>query len=317
MSTNDFDIIRQALAWCREDRAVALATVMQTWGSAPRRVGAHMAITSEGMFVGSVSGGCIEGRVISAARELLETDAPEWGRLLEFGISNEQAWDVGLACGGRIEIWLEKILPDCLALVCRSIQQRQGCALYMGSDPMKAAVFVAHPHTHKTLPPQPEESSGLLRVYPPRRRLFIVGAVHIAQALIALLEILPFEIVLIDPRGIFLQPERWGSIERTDLYPDEYFEKIALCKRDAVVVLSHDPKIDDPALLSAVRSEVFYIGALGSRKTHAARCSRLYEQGCSQEQLQRINGPIGLDIGAKTPAEIAVAILAQIIATQD
>lgn len=152
-----------------------------------------------------------------------------------------------------------------------------------------------------------------LRPYAPALRMVVIGAVHITAALVTMARTAGFEVVLIDPRRGFARPERWPGLEVYDEYPDDVLEQLGLDARTAVVALTHDPKIDDPGLLAALSSEVFYVGALGSRRTHAARCARLAECGCTPEQLARIHGPIGLDIRAATPAEIAVAILAEVV----
>ena len=152
-----------------------------------------------------------------------------------------------------------------------------------------------------------------LRPYAPALRMVVIGAVHITAALVTMARTAGFEVVLIDPRRGFARPERWPGLDVYDEYPDDVLEQVGLDARTAVVALTHDPKIDDPGLLAALASEVFYIGALGSRRTHAARCARLEERGCTPEQLTRIHGPIGLDIRAATPAEIAVAILAEVV----
>ena len=310
-AVSDFGVLNKALEWTRAGKDVVVATVIQAWGSAPRKPGAHMAITTKRIFWGSVSGGCIEGNIISAAQDILLGGK---ARLMDFGVSNEQAWKVGLTCGGQITIWLEQIPKEVLECVCAAIDKRERCGMYLSLTEDIPASFVGDgsiQQAEKRL-----TSIGYIRVYPPKRRIFITGAVHIAQALINLLKLLPFEVVLIDPRSIFLHPKRWGDIKRVELYPDEYFATQSLNERDAVVALSHDPKIDDPALLYALKTSVFYIGALGSRKSHAARVQRLHEKGCTSEQVARIHGPIGLDISAQTPVEIAVAITAEIIAHQ-
>lgn len=312
MSDTDIDVVHQAYTWMKERHTVVLATVVKTWGSAPRKAGSHMAVREDGLFVGSVSGGCIEGAVIQAGLEGGESV----GRLMDFGVSNESAWEVGLACGGRISVWIEAVDADILERIMMHHEQRQCCAVVISALPEKKTTFVTSwegSYTAKSLL-QPDET--FLRVYQPCRRLFLIGAVHIAQSLAPMARQVGYDVVVIDPRGLFVHPQRWSGVTRVDAYPDEYFEREALGARDAVVTLSHDPKFDDPALVCALASDSFYIGALGSRKTHAARCERLVQNGFDTSSIERIHGPVGLSISASTPVEIAVSILADLIAHQ-
>jgi xanthine dehydrogenase accessory factor len=258
------DAIRTALEWVSAGKRVAIATVTATWGSAPRPRGSQMAVREDGLFVGSVSGGCVEARVVEAAISVIENgDACE----LSFGVSNEEAWDVGLACGGTVKIHVE--LAD------------------------------------------RERLESISKAQDPPLRLVIVGAVHVAAPLVEMGRLLGYDVVVIDPREAFARAERWPGARVVCAWPDEAFSSIEIDHRTAIVALTHDPKIDDPALEVALRSAAFYVGALGSTKTHAARLDRLGRRGFSDAELTRIHGPVGLRIGAKTVSEIAVSIVAQ------
>ena len=314
MATTDVDVLYTALEWAKTKSKVVLATVVQTWGSAPRKAGSHMAIREDGIFVGSVSGGCVEGEVIQRAIDGFDGV----GVLLDFGVTTEDAWEVGLSCGGEIQIWLEYVQVSILQELCSKIDQRIPCAIRLSLRTVEPMLVIegTTEGTHKSII-DAQNDQVAIRAYYPSRRLFVVGAVHIAQTLTVMAQQVGYEVFVIDPRSIFLEKERWGDIERIDAYPEEVFEKWTLGCQDAVVALSHDPKIDDEALEIALGSDAFYIGALGSRKNHAARCQRLIDVGCNEEDVRtRIHGPVGLNIAAKTPSEIAVSILAQMILCQ-
>jgi xanthine dehydrogenase accessory factor len=267
---HDLDaVLERAAAWLAEGRGVAFATVVRTWGSSPRPAGSTLACNEAGEFVGSVSGGCIEAAVIGEAIELIgkRRDAG----VLSFGVSDETAWDVGLACGGNIEVSIEVAT---------------------------------------------EELVGRLRAeMPPPLRLVIIGAVHVAAPLAQMARIAGFAVTIVDPRRAWATSARFPSETLVTDWPDVALDALKIDARTAIVALTHDPKIDDPGLIAALRSSAFYIGCLGSKKTHAARRQRLGAHGFDEHALDRMHGPVGLDIGAKTPAEIAVAILAEIIGT--
>ena len=276
MSTTDIDVLRHALEWTKAQKNVVLATVIETWGSAPRKAGSHMAVREDGVFLGSVSGGCVEGAIV---REAQNGDWSTGGRLLEYGISNESAWEVGLACGGKLSIWLEEIDSSVLESICSHHEDRLFCCLHIpisnGGRSFVAKEEVGQGSAKSII----QKDGRAIRVYYPARRMFLIGAAHIAQALTAMAVVVGYEIIVIDPRGLFLHPDRWGDAQTLEVYPDEYFSQITIHARDAIVVLSHDPKIDDPALLCALSSSAYYIGALGSRKTHGQRVQRLQKKG--------------------------------------
>lgn len=306
-----------ALAWHREGVGAALATVVQTWGSAPRRVGAQLAIASDGRIDGSVSGGCVEGAVIVEAMDALEDGAH---RVLEFGVSDDDAFAVGLACGGTIRILVEPIgtaLPeDLLAdlVAARAAREALAYEVHMQTG---ARRLVRGAHVDRMRMDRSgfeDDEQTFVAVHNPPLRLMVVGAVHIAQALVPMARIAGYDPVLIDPRDAFASADRFPGETILQDWPDEAVAALGLDTRTALVLLSHDPKLDDPALEAALAADVFYIGALGSTRTHAKRVTRMQAAGFSAEQIARIHGPIGLDIGAAGPAEIAVSVLAQMTA---
>ena len=323
-------ILDTAARWRAAGRRVALATVVKTWGSSPRPVGSQLAADDKGEFVGSVSGGCVESAVISEARAILKGAPP---RLLGFGVSDEQAWEVGLACGGKVEVFVHSIAgqEELLAALRRVRAARQPAvlatdlaqgrsALVAEGEAAGDAALRAALATYAARALEREQSSVVeqegrsyfLQVFAPPRKLALVGAVHIAQALIPMAVAAGYDVTVIDPRSAFAAESRFPGVTMTHEWPAAALAKFAPDRRSAVITLTHDPKLDDPALAAALRSEAFYIGALGSRKTHAARLDRLRELGFGDAELARIHGPVGLSIGAVSPAEIAVSILAQL-----
>ncbi|WP_409201590.1 XdhC family protein [Leisingera sp. S132] len=303
--------------WHHSGTGAVLATVVQTWGSAPRRTGSQLVVSGTGQIEGSVSGGCVEGAVVVEALEALQDGQH---RLLEFGISDEDAFAVGLACGGTIKVLVEPVgsaLPGDLL--------EDLVAARAARTPVAYEVNLATGARRLTRKDYPDrmrmDRSGLeedgktfVAVHNPPLRLVSVGAVHITQALVPMARIAGYDPVIIDPRAAFASPERFPGETLMDDWPDEAVEKLGLDTRTALVLLTHDPKLDDPALQAALAADVFYIGALGSRKTHAARVARMQDAGFTETQINRIHGPIGLDIGAASPAEIAVSILSEMTA---
>jgi len=307
----------RAWEWFRAGKGAELATVVETWGSAPRRVGAQLVISGDGEIEGSVSGGCVEGAVIVEALEAIEDGAH---RMLEFGVSDEDAFAVGLACGGTIRVLVEPVgtaLPDrILADLVEARARRRAVAYEVNlKTGARALVFDAHKHRLRMDRSGFEEGEEtFVAVHNPPLRLIIVGAVHIAQALVPMARVAGYDPVLIDPREVFGSSDRFPGETILLDWPDEAVTSLGLDARTALVLLTHDPKLDDPALEAALRAEVVYIGALGSTRTHAKRVDRLTAAGFTEDEIGRIHGPIGLDIGAAGPAEIAVSILAQMTA---
>lgn len=323
------DELAQITTWLRSGNKAALATVVRTWGSSPRPVGSHLAVDETGAMVGSVSGGCIEGAVVTEALEIIECSSPSL--VLEFGVSDEQAWEVGLSCGGAIHVYIEAAAETTVNQLLKDRENKRSVATVTGledgsqallyQDILQGNVSLNADELAEAQQLLSQSRSGLLqssqsqifvRSYVPKARLIIVGAAHIAQCLAPMATVADFEVTVVDPRSAFASQDRFPGVTLSHEWPDDGLEGLQLDAQTAVVTLSHDLKIDDPALEVALRSPAFYIGALGSKRTHAKRVERLTEMGLA-DQLQRINAPVGLDLGGRAPAEIAVSILAQII----
>jgi xanthine dehydrogenase accessory factor len=310
-----------ALDWHRAGRGVALATVVETWGSAPRPAGSQLVISGAGDIMGSVSGGCVEGAVVVEAVEAIADGRP---RLLTYGVSDDEAFAVGLACGGTIRVMIDPVrgdalTPELLAALVAARGAGRGIAMVTQVDGWQRSLVGADdPAVAARLRSDRsgmEEDGRFIAVHNPALRLIVVGAVHIAQPLMTIARACGYAPVLIDPREAFGAAARFpGEVILHD-WPDEALATLAPDGRTAIVTLTHDPKLDDPAITFALRSDVFYLGCLGSPRTHAKRVERLVAAGFSPAEIARIHAPVGLKIGAKSPAEIAVSIMAQITAS--
>ncbi len=310
------DIPSQALAWHRAGHGAVLATVVETWGSAPRRVGAQLVVSGDGQMEGSVSGGCVEGAVVLEALDAL---AQGRQKLLCYGVSDGDAFAVGLACGGTIRILLEPVgtaLPE--AMLAELVAARAARVPIAYEVDVQSGVRRLSPDGHAARFARDQSGfepggSRFIAIHNPPLRVMIVGAVHIAQALVPMAQIAGFDPLVIDPRDAFATVQRFPGAQICRDWPGDALSAAKPDARTALVLLTHDPKLDDPALHVALASDAFYIGALGSRRTHAARRDRLAAAGFSSDQIARIHGPVGLDIGAASPAEIAVSVLAQMV----
>lgn len=326
--------------WRAAGKKVAIATVIQAYGSAPRRPGAKMAITEDGEFVGSVSGGCVENDVVEHARQVIEEDHP---RLVPYGISDEMAFNVGLACGGQIEVFIQPFgkafpteKPVAFAYVVEGPGEGGGLLAWesgkhRGSLGQGEAfdARVARDAMDLLRDGRPgqiryeDAPQGAMRVfvdtYPAQPTIVIFGGVHTGVALAHLAKTIGgFRVVIVDARGAWATPERFPEVDEIHvLHADEYLRRHPLGSNTYVAVLSHDPKLDDPALFGALQSDARFVGAIGSPKTQRERRERLKSAGLTDDQLARLYGPVGLDIGAQSPEEIGVAILAQMIAAKN
>ncbi|UUL82665.1 XdhC family protein [Sphingomonas qomolangmaensis] len=298
---NDNDIIlNTARDWA--GAPMALATVVSTWGSAPRPRGSHMLIHADGRFEGSVSGGCVETDILATAAEVIG-GAP--AVVKHYGVADAAAWEVGLPCGGEIAVLVQPVAADGFdpELFDRIAEARdEGRSLTIQTDLGSGQSSL-----------RPIEGAAFVNRYDPPRRLLIIGAVQIAQALVELVRPLGIATTVIDPRARFLTAERFPGTTLDDRWPDEAVAALNPGATSAVVTLSHDVKIDDPALIEALRRPTGYVAALGSRKSHAARRERLAAAGIGEADLDRIDGPAGLAIGAIGPAEIALSIAAAMV----
>jgi xanthine dehydrogenase accessory factor len=334
MTGSDDDVLDSALDWIAEGRQVAVATVVDTWGSSPRPRGSQLVVRDDGLFLGSVSGGCVEGKVVEAAQTAMEDRRH---RLLEFGVSNEDAWEVGLACGGTVRIYVEPVGVgtsshdgplgrEVLESVRRARAAKRAVVVLTpldggavrawnpGDPPLETELREAAERALATDEASSVETGSgtvFVQAVNPPLKLVIVGAVHVAEPLARVASLLGYEVTLVDPRPAFARAERWPGMVVSTGWPDEVLATMSLDHRTAVVALTHDPKIDDPALEAALRTPAFYVGALGSARTHGARLRRLEASGLPATTLARIHGPVGLRIGARSPGEIAVSIAAE------
>lgn len=310
------DLPRLALEWYRAGRGVAIATVVQTWGSAPRPVGSQLVIDADGAMEGSVSGGCVEGAVIT---EAIDAIADGEQRLLSFGVSDDEAFAVGLACGGEIKVLIEPVGPvmpvDILERLADA-RAEASAVVYVtdiiASRPRLQAAWTYPDRQRTDTSGIEEDGRTFVAVHNPPLRMVIVGAVHIAQHLVPMARACGYRPVLIDPRPAFGSQARFPDETILDDWPDEALRALRIDARTAVVTLTHDPKLDDPAIVTVLESEAFYLGCLGSTRTHAKRVARLKEVGFTDEEIGRIHAPVGLDLGGRQPAEIAVSIMAEV-----
>lgn len=335
------DLLSQLQTWRERGETIALATVIQTWGSSPRPAGAKMVVNQRGEMLGSVSGGCVENAVIEEALAVLKTGAP---KRLSFGVADEEAWEVGLACGGTIAVFVERAGAQLdamleaqhngesivLATITRGTEAEVGkhfCFTreHMAQSASADAALLARLQTTaqtlfgqaRTMIIQEGEQEIFLEAICPAPKLVIVGAVHIAIPLVTFARALGYKVILIDPRRAFASPERFPHVdELLARWPEAALAEIGIDASTCLVVLTHDPKLDDPAVKFALQHAPAYIGVLGSRKTHEKRMQRLRNDGISEEQFARVHAPIGLAIGALSPAEIALSIMAEITAVR-
>ena len=293
------DIVEKALEW--SGSGLAIATVIETWRSAPCPVGTHMLIHEDGRFIGSVSGGCVEGDVLETAAGII-AGGPH--HVKRYGVADGMAWDVGLPCGGDIVVLIQPVRASGFAP-----------ELFDRIDAARAAGMTAMLGTDLETGLSVSGEGNFTNIYAPPRRLLIVGAVEIARTLARLASDTGFEVTVIDPRARFLTAERFPDVMLDDRWPNEAITALHPDDRTAVVTLSHDTKIDDPALFAALAAPSAYVAALGSRSSHAARLVRLKALGCTDDQLARIEGPAGITINAISAPEIALSIAAGMVRT--
>ncbi len=348
------DILPDVERWLGEGKSVAVATITRTWGSAPRAAGSKMAVNNDGAMAGSVSGGCVESAVVQEALGVLKAGKP---KRLHYGVTDEAAWDVGLACGGQIDLWVEplaawrvsqpgtpspydvmvKALRDERPVV-RAIMLRRG---EVAGGP--SAVFPWDAEPVGSLPPglwekasadaerllsggaagthlhtlQGEEVEMFYDLELPPPTLVIIGGVHIGIELARQAKLLGYRVIVVDPRRAFGTADRFPMADTiSHEWPEQALASIGLSPSTAVAAVSHDPKIDDPGLIAALRSPAFYVGALGSAETNRQRMGRLKEAGLTEKELSRLRAPIGLDLGGRGPEEIALAVMAEIVAVR-
>jgi xanthine dehydrogenase accessory factor len=342
------DVLPDLLGWYSAGEPFALATVVATFRSAPRPPGAVMAVSASGEAVGSVSGGCVEGAVYELAQEVMASGQPV---LETYGVSDEDAFAVGLTCGGILNVFVEPISPETFPelprlaaalsagepvgmatiiegpgrLGARMLVWPGGTSSTLGSARLDDAVtddarglleagttgvLRYGPHGER----RQDELSVFVRSFQPPPRMLVFGAIDFAAAVSRIGKFLGYHVTVCDARGVFATPKRFPDADEVVVdWPHRYLARTAVDSRTVMCVLTHDPKFDVPLLAAALRTDAAYIGAMGSRRTHDERLKRLREEGLSEEELARISGPIGLDIGARTPEETAVSVAAEII----
>ncbi len=351
------ELLDTLAGWQAEGIGVGRAVVVRTFGSAPRPEGAVLLRADDGRIAGSVSGGCVEG---AAAEEIERARRTGNARVVRYGISDEEAWDVGLACGGTIDVLIQPDVPSEAQTAATRSLERDGQGYVVATplppdsppasfgqhrpgdgappstpivlpdggtpsrslgDPARDAALAEHAAdvllrgTSRTV--ELGETSLFLEAFPVRPRLVIVGAVEVARSLVRLARELGYETVVVDGRTAFITPDRFPTADRLVVgWPDEVADEIALGPNDSVAVLSHDVKFDEPAIVEALRRGCRYVGAVGSRKTQADRRERLIAAGVGEQDLARLRGPVGLDLGGRAPAETALAIMAEIVASR-
>lgn len=304
------EVLAQLNEWIGGREDIAMATVIETWGSSPRPLGSRMLITSSGKMAGSVSNGCIEGAVFDEAQKVLKSGVP---KIAAFGVADDVAFDVGLACGGHIEVFIQPLDPV----------HRQAIDMLNRNE---AATLRTNLVTGETqlIPGTPAGSElarreGDIFIEQLRRpaHLVIIGAIHIAIPLHRLAKLMGYRVTVVDARARFATADRFPEADELIVaWPDEAMAKLDVDGSTYVVILTHDPKFDLPALRSVLGKEAGYIGAIGSRKTNQNRFDALRAEGFTEEQLSRVHGPIGLDLGGRGAEETALGILAEITAVR-
>lgn len=332
------DYLPELDRWLAAGQPFSVATVIHTWGSAPRPVGTVMFVGPNMEMLGSVSGGCVEGAVLRASEE---TSAGAEGRLLRFGVSDDDAWSVGLTCGGTIEIRLEKF-PGCgdpafWQTLRKCLNDNEDCVWASRISEGAAAHYLVRPESPSDAPEalrehalrawrerksQSVELDGahwFLRVFPRKMQMFIIGAAHASAELVHLARYFDFETVVIDPREAFSRNTHFPTPPDRIIedYPAEVLPDFPLDEYTFAVAMAHDPKIDDQALHLLLRSRAAYIGALSSKASNERRRARLLEAGFSEEEIGRIHAPVGLPIKSRTAKEIALSIMAQVVAVKN
>jgi xanthine dehydrogenase accessory factor len=336
------DVLDKLDQWRESVQELAVTTVVETWGSAPRPVGSKMIITLTGGIAGSVSAGCVEGAVIQEAQSVIKSGNP---RLIEFGVADETAWEVGLACGGKIKVFIEPgsaldsiyynlkgdlisgktfvvvtILEGGIDTINRKMLIQSDGKIVGDLVLPEDAEFIKD----KALEFLENGNSGILTIpdgtkvfvesFPLPPKLIIIGGGHLSVPLITIANAAGFETILIDPRDAFANRERFPHADTLiRQWPDEAIGNLTIDRSAFIVVLTHDPKLDDPTLLLALKSNARYVGALGSRRTNQKRLQRLRKSGLTEEQLSLLHAPIGLDLGGRSQSEIAISIMAEII----
>ena len=321
-------ILEKAYEWIKCNQKIVVITVVETWGSSPRPIASKMIVNENKEFFGSVSGGCVESFIIQESLEIIKKN--DSFKIKKFKISDESAWNVGLSCGGEITVYLEEMSfrEKALEQIIQKQKNKLEFALLTNLSTGENEIFEKNKPLNKNFEKFTDQinsyylskNNGMLidtnifiECYNNPLKVIIIGAVHIAQYLTDFADKFDFEIYIIDPRNYFGTKERFPNVEIINEWPNEAFKKIKTNSNCALIGLTHDPKIDDPALQYALKNNFFYIGALGSKKTHEKRCDRLKNAGFTRSEIDSIHGPIGIKLGGKSAPEIALSIIAQLV----
>jgi xanthine dehydrogenase accessory factor len=304
------EVLSELIEWTKAGEEIALATVIETWGSSPRPLGSKMVVTRSGKMAGSVSNGCIEGAVFDEAQKVLKSGEP---KVAAFGVADDVAFDVGLACGGHIEVFIQPL----------GRMQEQLIEMLQRNDPatLRTNLVTGEAELVEGAPSGSElaRREGDVFVEPFRRpaHLIIIGAIHIAIPLHRLAKLMGYRVTIVDARAKFATRERFPEADELIVaWPDEAMAHLDIDNSSYVVILTHDPKFDLPALRSVLGKQAGYVGAIGSRKTNQNRFDALRAEGFTEDQLARVHGPIGLDLGGRGAEETALGILAEITAAR-
>lgn len=304
------EVLSELNEWTRAGEDIALATVVETWGSSPRPLGSKMLVTRSGKMAGSVSNGCIEGAVFEEAQKVLKSGQP---KIAAFGVADDVAFEVGLACGGHIEVFIQPLAAPQRKVI-EMLNRNESATL-------KTDLVTGDAEVIQGTPPGTElarrEGDVFVEPYLRPAHLVIIGAIHIAIPLHRLAKLMGYRVTVVDARAKFATKERFPDADELIVaWPDEAMAKIAVDNSTYVVILTHDPKFDLPALRSVLKKDAGYIGAIGSRKTNQNRFDKLREEGFTEEEIAKVHGPIGLDLGSRGAEETALGILAEITAVR-
>jgi len=311
MDSVDLDVLKRSAAWIDEGRPVLLVTVVKTWGSSPRPEGAMLAVRDDGLVAGSVSGGCIEDDIVDRTRRLGMTQTA--CEAVTYGVSADEARRFGLPCGGTIQLVLEPLTRDSgIRTLLREIE-----AGHLVSRRLDLLTGEATLHPAQAMDGLGFDGKTLTTIHGPRYRMLVIGASQLSKYLAQIAVGLGYQVTICDPRDEYTETWDIPGVDVVRTMPDDTVRSMRLDERCAVVALTHDPKLDDLALMEALKSRAFYVGALGSRANNAKRRERLREVDVTVDEIARLHGPIGLYIGSRTPPEIAVSILAEITAVKN
>ena len=311
MDSVDLEVLKSSARWLEEGHRALLVTVVKTWGSSPRPEGAMLAVRDDGLVVGSVSGGCIEDDLIDRVRQRgIEQTRPE---AVKYGITAEEAHRFGLPCGGTIQLVLEPLTPQSgIAELCNAVENGRLVArevnMSTGATQLEDAQATDGVHF---------DGERLLTIHGPRYRMLVIGAGQLSRYLCHIAVGLDYQVTVCDPREEYTETWDIPGVSLVRTMPDDTVRAMRLDERCAVVALTHDPKLDDLALMEALKTPAFYVGALGSRRNNQARRERLKEFDLNDTELARLHGPVGIYIGSRTPPEIAVSILAEVTAAKN